>query len=782
MKTIYDSLIENDDLDLLNVEEQKIAQEISKHSKRKFTFKCKQCGSSRKTSFYSHEKSMGCSNCVKETSKKKLIAKYGSIEEFLLSNPDIKDQYCYDQPFLEENHKNTQHPATIPINSKISVHWYCEKGHYSRTSPELRLRNGQRCSSCSSALARGEAYLFLELEQELPTCSVFHRFHIDRKESDIVILDTTNNVSYAIEVDGKYYHQKRVEEDTAKNLTFQKNNFKTIRVREQGLPKLEYTDFHIEISKRIKGNQPDYAAFVEIYRIITATKPSSRGWKHGIKADQYFNDAQNVKFEDSVANKYPQLVNELDTSKTGIRLQNVTTGSSLRVPWICKKCGTEWETTIDKRCGDNATNCPGCKGQVATKHNNLQVIYPILAKLILDPNPVNLTPKSGATVLIRCGYPGCTKESKKVLRDCVIQFENHNRYWNYDCQHAGHMIISDENKENRNTKISQAAWQKRNDELARRHSHTSDGLTEYWEEQLLRPSHNGLRCPDCGMESYIGTSLTARRSVVWAGDFQCGFCLASGNTITVKPGVAGTIIQNLEKIKILIDDLLAKNWTIDTSFNAFGISYKSGNLLVSARSSLGHLASYSLRKWRLYDFSVCSCPECRSTKQKRTKDLRETYTNLEIIDEQNTQILCNCGKTTAYHGNTILHPDFFVSIKNKERNLRDSGDICPACALEQQKNICTPKTLGFATFRWQLNAIKAGLPLPPEATLKSQQSCDQLTQIRTSGKGNELDFKCANPNHPICSMTYDNCFNKEKKGYCKHCLKELGINKISDLG
>ena len=71
--------------------------------------------------------------------------------------------------------------------------------------------------------------------------------------------------------------------------------------------------------------------------------------------------------------------------------KDITSGSNKRVWWKCIK-GHEWEARIASRA-INKTNCPECLGRKAGKDNNLQFIYPKVAKEWHPTKNKTLTPK-----------------------------------------------------------------------------------------------------------------------------------------------------------------------------------------------------------------------------------------------------------------------------------------------------------------------------------------------------------------------------------------------------
>ncbi len=81
-------------------------------------------------------------------------------------------------------------------------------------------------------------------------------------------------------------------------------------------------------------------------------------------------------FEDSVAGKYPELLDEWNYEKNGdLNPKEISYGSTIRVEWKCSN-GHEWDCTIGSRTSHDS-GCPGCKNKTEMKlFENLQLRFP----------------------------------------------------------------------------------------------------------------------------------------------------------------------------------------------------------------------------------------------------------------------------------------------------------------------------------------------------------------------------------------------------------------------
>ncbi len=69
----------------------------------------------------------------------------------------------------------------------------------------------------------------------------------------------------------------------------------------------------------------------------------------------------------------PDLVEEWNYGKNSIDPTEVTTGSSKKVWWLCKKCGNAWEATVADR--SNGRGCPSCFSRAQTSFPEQAIFY-----------------------------------------------------------------------------------------------------------------------------------------------------------------------------------------------------------------------------------------------------------------------------------------------------------------------------------------------------------------------------------------------------------------------
>lgn len=86
------------------------------------------------------------------------------------------------------------------------------------------------------------------------------------------------------------------------------------------------------------------------------------GRKRGVERLKQYN-RDKIKFENSLAGKYPELLEEWDyetNEKMGYDPKYLSAYSAKKVNWICKTCGNKWSMEIRRRT-DYGRGCKVCK-------------------------------------------------------------------------------------------------------------------------------------------------------------------------------------------------------------------------------------------------------------------------------------------------------------------------------------------------------------------------------------------------------------------------------------
>jgi very-short-patch-repair endonuclease len=312
-----------------------------------------------------------------------------------LSHPNLLEEWDYSL--------NERFPNEFTKGSKFKAFWKCKKNHswqaaiYSRTK-------GHGCPFCRSSTSLNELTIFSELSYVFQNS--IHRYIKDKNEIDIFLPD----VGIGVEYDGLRWHIENDKKDRNKNLYFQRNGIKIIRIRQKGLPRI--TDDDIIVEKKIDAK----AVINDLLKIILETG-QAKGYQSKIleyiKLDGLANDS---KYQEllayhpfpfkgrSLEDKFPALSAEWDICKNKNLTPNHFYPKSATTVWWKCSMGHEWQARISHRV--SGSGCPICSGRVAGPENNLSVINTVLAKeWHYQKNnllPFDYLPNSGKKVWWKC--------------------------------------------------------------------------------------------------------------------------------------------------------------------------------------------------------------------------------------------------------------------------------------------------------------------------------------------------------------------------------------------
>lgn len=194
-------------------------------SNKKVWWKCNQ-GHEWLASLKSRNIGTGCPICGKKKQARGLreskIRKSGA--SLATGFPQLVKEWDYN--------KNELHPNELPPYSNYRAFWKCKMGHSWRAAVNNRTINNSNCPECRPQTSLIEIYLLCEVRSVFP--STAWRKKIDGVECDLFI----PSLQIAIEVDGGYWHSKKLEKDEQKRVFLANHGVVLVRVRDKSLPKI----------------------------------------------------------------------------------------------------------------------------------------------------------------------------------------------------------------------------------------------------------------------------------------------------------------------------------------------------------------------------------------------------------------------------------------------------------------------------------------------------------------------------------------------------------------
>lgn len=188
-------------------------------------------------------------------------------------------------------------PSDVRHGSTRRVWWLCSYGH-SYESAVYNRSNGCGCPYCSPKTSKMEIFVYSEIAYIFP--QAMWRSKIDGIEADILI----PNLKVVIEVDGAYWHSKKIEADMAKTQRLQKLGFFVFRARGNGLPLLSDRDVTFQEGKRELSVITELLRLIAGYAALTKREKTrlQRYCDHGIqKNDHLYEKMLNAVNDPSIA-------------------------------------------------------------------------------------------------------------------------------------------------------------------------------------------------------------------------------------------------------------------------------------------------------------------------------------------------------------------------------------------------------------------------------------------------------------------------------------------------
>ena len=112
--------------------------------------------------------------------------------------------------------------------------------------------------------------------------------------------------------------------------------------------------------------------------------------------------------KETLASAYPEIASEWDITKNeGLSPHIISPRKHIKIWWKCSKCNKGWNADLGSRTGKNKSGCPYCSGRLATETDNLEAIFPEIAKeWDYEKNhpllPSMVKPKAGKNVWWKC--------------------------------------------------------------------------------------------------------------------------------------------------------------------------------------------------------------------------------------------------------------------------------------------------------------------------------------------------------------------------------------------
>ena len=236
-------------------------------------------------------------------------------------------------------------PEMVTEYSNKKVWWQCEFGHEWEATIADR-SNGRCCPICSKEMRTSfpeQAILFYFNKITI----AYNRYTAFGKEIDIYLPE----YKIGIEYNGKYWHKNKIERDTKKVAYFSNQGIRIISVYESD------TDIvSSNVIYYIYGKTLDWC-IENIFKLIGISNNNVIDTRRD--RFEIYHQYITSRKENSFGENYPQLAEEWFAEKNGnLTPYMVSKCSNKVVWWKCKKCGYEWEASVNSR--SNGSGCKKC--------------------------------------------------------------------------------------------------------------------------------------------------------------------------------------------------------------------------------------------------------------------------------------------------------------------------------------------------------------------------------------------------------------------------------------
>ncbi len=298
-------------------------------------------------------------------------------KSFAESYPEILVEWDYA--------RNKLLPTELSPKSNVRAAWNCKLGHRWEATVCNRTHNGSGCPFCGSQSSKLEIFLLCELRALLT--DVRWRAKINGHECDI----TLPSLRVGVEVDGGFWHSRRLIHDTKKGVALSNEGWHLIRVRDESLPPLAGDVI------RYSKSTPSIEIAVAVIQVLNEHHPNPALLDYIITKRQVAEVAYRKMLAhlpappvgESLADMFPAVASQWDyLANAPLTPWLFSSGSEQRVAWECK-CGHRWFATIKNRTM-RKSGCMACyrksagaglRCALAAKHGSLAEKRPDLLRL-----------------------------------------------------------------------------------------------------------------------------------------------------------------------------------------------------------------------------------------------------------------------------------------------------------------------------------------------------------------------------------------------------------------
>lgn len=305
-------------------------------SERKVWWTCPKCGYNYLAGIKNRKRGSKCPCCAG-----KIVVE--GINDLTTTHPELAAQW-------HPTKNGDLEPTKTSFGMHKRVWWKCPKcGHEWQVEIQDRSKNSG-CPNCSmrhTSICEQSLYYYIKkVYQDAENRNTDFGF-----ELDIYI----PSINLGIEYDGSPWHKDKITEDNIKDIKCKELNIRLIRLRAVSLPKTV-------LAENITFEEGRYKKISEGIKALFDHLNISHDFN--IDIDEDYQNIVDEKFLKEIKNNltitHPEVSSSWHPTKNGaLKPEYFTHGSSVKVWWICPKCGNVWKSTIARRSQTKGC-CPNC--------------------------------------------------------------------------------------------------------------------------------------------------------------------------------------------------------------------------------------------------------------------------------------------------------------------------------------------------------------------------------------------------------------------------------------
>lgn len=247
--------------------------------------------------------------------------------------------------------KNELSPDEIAPKSNYRASWVCQYGHKWEATVSNRTNNHSNCPECNPQSSRIEIYMLCEIRSIFPNTK-WRSLH-GGVECDIYIPE----IKLGIEVDGQYWHDKKLKKDQAKNEYFKKRGIQVVRVRDDSLPEIDCEQINFDRTEPLQGVANRLMGLLvsinNVFQDYAGTQQREDDFKEMIARLPAPPESE------ALTSTHPDIVDQWDYKRNAPLTPDLfSKGSNQKFWWKCKS-GHHWEAAINNRVF-RKSGCPKC--------------------------------------------------------------------------------------------------------------------------------------------------------------------------------------------------------------------------------------------------------------------------------------------------------------------------------------------------------------------------------------------------------------------------------------